>query len=176
MPDAVTMDTIVSLCRRRGFGFPSSEIYGGLGSSYDYGHYGVLLKDNVKQRWLSAMVQERDDIVALDSSIILHPQVWEASDGAQGIAMMNEHDPELVMLDINLPIMNGVEVLRAIQEVRPEVPVIMMSSQSSMKTVLECVKLGAVAYILKHSPPAEALKMLREAVASLEDDAADETA
>ena len=73
------MDKIVSLCKRRGFVFPSSEIYGGLGSSYDYGHYGVLLKDNIKQRWLAAMVQERDDIVALDSSIILHPQVWEAS-------------------------------------------------------------------------------------------------
>jgi glycyl-tRNA synthetase len=79
MGDAVTMDKIVSLCRRRGFVFPSSEIYGGLGSSYDYGHYGVLLKDNVKQRWLSAMVQEREDILALDSSIILHPKVWEAS-------------------------------------------------------------------------------------------------
>ena len=79
MADAVTMDKIVSLCKRRGFVFPSSEIYGGLGSSYDYGHYGVLLKDNIKQRWLSAMVQERDDIVALDSSIILHPEVWQAS-------------------------------------------------------------------------------------------------
>ncbi len=79
MAEAVTMDKIVSLCKRRGFVFPSSEIYGGLGSSYDYGHYGVLLKDNIKQRWLSAMVQERDDIVALDSSIILHPQVWHAS-------------------------------------------------------------------------------------------------
>jgi glycyl-tRNA synthetase len=79
MPDAVTMDTIVSLCRRRGFVFPSSEIYGGLGSAYDYGHYGVLLKENVKARWLEAMVREREDIVALDSSIILHPQVWEAS-------------------------------------------------------------------------------------------------
>ncbi len=79
MPDDVTMDAIVSLCKRRGFVFPSSEIYGGLGSSYDYGHYGVLLKENVKARWLEAMVQERDDIVALDSAIILHPQVWEAS-------------------------------------------------------------------------------------------------
>src|SRR5216117_4533426 len=77
--DAVTMDKIVSLARRRGFVFPSSEIYGGLGSSYDYGHYGVLLKDNVKARWLEAMVRERDDIVALDCSIILHPQVWETS-------------------------------------------------------------------------------------------------
>ncbi len=75
----MTMDKIVSLCRRRGFVFPSSEIYGGLGSSYDYGHYGVLLKENVRSAWLQAMVQERDDIVALDSSIILHPRVWEAS-------------------------------------------------------------------------------------------------
>jgi glycyl-tRNA synthetase len=75
----LTMDTIVSLCRRRGFVFPSSEIYGGLGSSYDYGHYGVLMKENVKARWLEAMVQERDDIVALDSAIILNPRVWEAS-------------------------------------------------------------------------------------------------
>ena len=73
------MDRIVSLARRRGFVFPSSEIYGGLGSSYDYGHYGVLLKENVKARWLEAMVQERDDIVALDSAIILHPSIWDAS-------------------------------------------------------------------------------------------------
>ncbi len=79
MTDVVTMDKIVSLCRRRGFVFPSSEIYGGLGSSYDYGHYGVLLKENVKARWLEAMVRDREDIVALDSSIILHPRVWEAS-------------------------------------------------------------------------------------------------
>jgi glycyl-tRNA synthetase len=86
MPDVVTMDKIVSLCRRRGFVFPSSEIYGGLGSSYDYGHYGVLLKENVKARWLEAMVRERDDIVALDSSIILHPRVWEASGHVGGFA------------------------------------------------------------------------------------------
>src|SRR6187397_3028864 len=80
----VTMDKIVSLARRRGFVFPSSELYGGLGSSYDYGHYGVLLKDNVKARWLEAMVRERDDIVALDSSIILHPKIWEASGHVSG--------------------------------------------------------------------------------------------
>ncbi len=72
--DTVTMDKIVSLCKRRGFVFPSSEIYGGLGSSYDYGHYGVLLKNNVKGQWWRAMLQERDDIVALDSAIIQHPQ------------------------------------------------------------------------------------------------------
>ena len=75
----VTMDTIVSLCRRRGFVFPSSEIYGGLGSTYDYGHYGVLTKNNIRSLWFRAMVQERDDVVALDSAVILNPSVWEAS-------------------------------------------------------------------------------------------------
>jgi glycyl-tRNA synthetase len=77
--DVVTMDKIVSLSKRRGFVFPSSEIYGGLGSSYDYGHYGVLLKNNVKAQWWRAMLQEHDDIVALDSAIIQHPKTWEAS-------------------------------------------------------------------------------------------------
>jgi glycyl-tRNA synthetase len=80
----VTMDTIVSLCRRRGFVFPSSEIYGGLGSTYDYGHYGVLMKNNIRSLWFRAMVQERDDIVALDSAIILNPSVWEASGHVAG--------------------------------------------------------------------------------------------
>ncbi|MGI8579018.1 MAG: glycine--tRNA ligase [Solirubrobacteraceae bacterium] len=79
MPDAVTMDKIVSLCKRRGFVFPSSEIYGGLGSTYDYGHYGVLLKTNVKNAWWRSMLQERDDIVALDAAILMHPRTWEAS-------------------------------------------------------------------------------------------------
>jgi glycyl-tRNA synthetase len=78
-PDAVTMDKIVSLSKRRGFVFQSSEIYGGIGSSYDYGHYGVLLKNNVKGQWWRAMLQERDDVVALDSAIIQHPQTWVAS-------------------------------------------------------------------------------------------------
>ena len=68
------MEEIVALCKRRGFVFPSSEIYGGVGSTYDYGHYGVLLKNNVKAEWWRAMLQERDDIVALDSAIIQHPQ------------------------------------------------------------------------------------------------------
>jgi glycyl-tRNA synthetase len=80
MPDdKVTMDKIVSLCKRRGFVFQSSEIYGGISSSYDYGHYGVLLKNNVKGQWWRSMLQERDDVVALDSAIIQHPRTWEAS-------------------------------------------------------------------------------------------------
>jgi glycyl-tRNA synthetase len=82
--ETVTMDQIVSLSRRRGFVFPSSEIYGGLGSTYDYGHYGVLLKNNIRQRWLEAIVLERDDVVALDSAVILHPRVWEASGHVEG--------------------------------------------------------------------------------------------
>jgi len=80
MPDdTVTMEKIVSLCKRRGFVFQSSEIYGGIGSSYDYGHYGVLLKNNVKGQWWRSMLQERDDVVALDSAIIQHPRTWLAS-------------------------------------------------------------------------------------------------
>jgi glycyl-tRNA synthetase len=82
--DAVTMEKIVSLSKRRGFVFPSSEIYGGLASTYDFGHYGVLLKQNVKAQWWHSMLAERDDIVALDSAIIQHPRVWEASGHLEG--------------------------------------------------------------------------------------------
>ena len=78
-PDPVTLEKIVSLCKRRGFVFQSSEIYGGISSTYDYGHYGVLLKNNVKNAWWRSMLQERDDVVALDSAIIQHPRTWEAS-------------------------------------------------------------------------------------------------
>jgi glycyl-tRNA synthetase len=78
-PTVATMDKIVSLCKRRGFIFPASEIYGGIANTYDYGHYGVLLKNNVIGEWWKAMIQERDDIVALDSAIIQHPRTWEAS-------------------------------------------------------------------------------------------------
>jgi len=85
MPDeAVTMDKIVSLCKRRGFIFQSSEIYGGLASTYDYGHYGVLLKSNVKAEWWRAVLQERDDMVALDAAILMHPRTWEASGHLDG--------------------------------------------------------------------------------------------
>jgi len=80
-PEATTdsLETIVSLARRKGFIFPSSEIYGGLGSCYDYGPLGVELKRNVKEAWWRSMVQLRDDIVGIDASIIMHPKVWEAS-------------------------------------------------------------------------------------------------
>ncbi len=73
------MDTIVNLCKRRGFVFPSSDIYGGFRSTWDFGPLGVLLKNNVKQVWFKAMVHDRDDVVGLDSAILMPPVVWEAS-------------------------------------------------------------------------------------------------
>ncbi len=76
---AKSLDQIVNLAKRRGFIFPSSEIYGGLASTWDYGPYGVLLKNNVKAAWWKAMVQMRDDIVGLDAAILMHPRTWEAS-------------------------------------------------------------------------------------------------
>ena len=79
MPDKVDMAKIVSLCKRRGIIFPSSEIYGGLGSCWDYGPIGVELKRNVKDAWWKAIVQERDDVVGIDTSILMHPEVWKAS-------------------------------------------------------------------------------------------------
>jgi glycyl-tRNA synthetase len=82
--DEVTLDKVVALCKRRGFIFQSSEIYGGLGSTYDYGHYGVLLKNNVKAEWWRANIQERDDMVALDAAILMHPKTWEASGHLEG--------------------------------------------------------------------------------------------
>jgi len=74
-----SMDKIVSLCKRRGFIYPSSEIYGGLSNTWDFGPYGAELKDNLKKLWWKTFVQGREDIVGLDSSIIMNPKVWEAS-------------------------------------------------------------------------------------------------
>ena len=79
MAKADLMDRVVNLAKRRGFVFPSSEIYGGFRSTWDYGPLGVLLKRNVKDAWWRTMVQLRDDIVGLDSAILMAPKVWEAS-------------------------------------------------------------------------------------------------
>jgi hypothetical protein len=73
------VDTVVSLCKRRGFVFPCGEIYGGTRSAWDYGPLGVELKENIKRQWWKAMVQQREDVVGLDSSIILPLQTWVAS-------------------------------------------------------------------------------------------------
>jgi glycyl-tRNA synthetase len=76
---ATELDQIVNLCKRRGFVYPSAEIYGGFRSTYDYGPLGSLLLRNVKEAWLRAMVQQRDDVVLIDAAILGPPQVWEAS-------------------------------------------------------------------------------------------------
>ena len=78
------MDKLVSLCKRRGFVYQSSEIYGGTGSVWDYGPLGVELKNNIKAAWWRAMVHERDDIEGLDAAILMHPRVWEASGHVAG--------------------------------------------------------------------------------------------
>jgi len=78
-PNQELFDKIVNLSKRRGFVFPSSEIYGGIRSTYDYGPLGTLMLRNVKNAWWAAMVQERDDVVALDAAILTNPKVWEAS-------------------------------------------------------------------------------------------------
>ena len=103
-------------------------------------------------------------------------KTWEASNGVEAITIIQEHWPELVMLDINLPLLSGLEVLGMLRQERRRRPVIMLTSQSSIKAVLECVNLGATAYILKHSPKAEAAKALAEALDGLADesDEADE--
>jgi glycyl-tRNA synthetase len=80
------METIVSLAKRRGFVFPSSEIYGGMGGFWDYGPLGVELKNNIKAAWWRSMVQQRDDIVGLDAAIVMNPRVWEVSGHVGGFS------------------------------------------------------------------------------------------
>ncbi len=76
---ASDLDQVVNLCKRRGFVFPSAEIYGGFRSTYDYGPLGALMLRNVKDAWVRAMVQQRDDIVLIDAAILSPPAIWEAS-------------------------------------------------------------------------------------------------
>ena len=80
------MDKIVSLAKRRGFIFQSSEIYGGINSCYDYGPLGIEMKNNIKELWWKAMVYNRDDIEGIDASILMHPKVWEASGHVSGFS------------------------------------------------------------------------------------------
>ncbi len=83
-------EKIIQFCKQRGFIFPSSEIYGGFSGIYDYGHYGILLKENIKNAWLKHMIQYRDDMAALDSAIFMHPTTWKASGHVDGF-----NDPQI---------------------------------------------------------------------------------
>jgi len=80
------MESLVSLCKRRGFIFQSSEIYGGINGFWDYGPLGCELKRNVRDAWWRDIVQNRENVVGLDASIIMHPKVWEASGHVGGFA------------------------------------------------------------------------------------------
>jgi len=80
------MDEIIALCKRRGFFYPASEIYGGLANTWDFGHYGTLLKNNLRDLWWKYFVLQRPDMVGIDASIFLSPQVWEASGHVSGFA------------------------------------------------------------------------------------------
>ena len=86
MPKTDLMEKIVSLCKRRGFVYQGSEIYGGLAGTWDYGPLGVALKNNIKQLWWRTFVQNRDDIYGIDAAIIMNPRAWEASGHVGGFA------------------------------------------------------------------------------------------
>src|SRR5690554_1833641 len=88
LKDLADMQTLVSLCKRRGFVFPSSEIYGGITSCWDYGPLGIELKLAIKKSWWEAMTRVRDDVEGIDAAILMHPRVWEASGHVQ-----NFNDP-----------------------------------------------------------------------------------
>jgi glycyl-tRNA synthetase len=86
MAEADVMEKIVSLCKRRGFVYQGSEIYGGLAGTWDYGPLGVALKKNIENLWWRMFVEERDDMCGVDSAILMHPRVWEASGHVAGFS------------------------------------------------------------------------------------------
>lgn len=81
-----TLEDIVSLCKRRGFIFPGSEIYGGLAGTFDYGPLGVTLKKNIENLWWRKFVEERDDMYGVDAAILMNPKAWEASGHVSGFS------------------------------------------------------------------------------------------
>lgn len=93
---------------------------------------------------------------------------WDAQDGAQALKMFEQHRPELVLLDVNLRMTTGLQVLQRLKHSHPALPVIMLSSEDATATVQEAMRLGAVAYLLKHSPKEEALRKLRETLDALD--------
>ena len=107
------MEKIVSLCKRRGFIFPGSEIYGGMANSWDYGPLGVELKNNIKQAWWKKFVQERGDMVGLDAALVMNPKVWEASGHLKNFTDPLFECPEChgrFRLDKLLPSVNNVKI------------------------------------------------------------------
>ena len=97
-------------------------------------------------------------------------ECWEAADGASALHLVKHHKPDLVLLDINLPGMSGLQVLGQIKQFDPELPVVMATAQSSMSSVSEAVRLGASGYLLKHCPKEETLAALRDIIESLSEE------
>lgn len=94
----------------------------------------------------------------------------EASNGKEGLALIAEHQPKLVLLDLNLPVLTGLEVLKLLNDAHPEIPVIVVSSQNTASVIVECQKYGAVGYLIKHTPRVELLEAMREVIDGLECD------
>ena len=119
----------------------------------------------------NALIVDDEAHVRLFAKLLLKQhgieQTWEAANGQEALAMVRQHNPELVILDISLPILSGLEVLATLRQERRRQPVIMLTAQSSIGTVLECVNLGASAYILKHSPKGAAAKALADVLDGL---------
>jgi two-component system chemotaxis response regulator CheY len=99
---------------------------------------------------------------------------WEAADGTSAIELAEAHNPDLVLLDVNMPVMTGLETLARLQETHPDLPVIMVSSESALATVREAARLGAMGYILKQTPKEQALQSLRELIAGLGEEGEEE--
>jgi glycyl-tRNA synthetase len=134
------MDELVSLTKRRGFVFPSSEIYGGLGAIYDYGHYGTLLKNNIRDSWWRHMVQYRDDIVGLDSAIFMHPTTWVASGHVDSF-----DDPQIDCRNCKAR-MRADHVLEAFDIVADKMPIEFINAELDKlreKGKLKCVNCGS---------------------------------
>ncbi len=96
-------------------------------------------------------------------------QTWEAGDGATGVQMTVSHKPEIVLLDVNLPVMNGLQALAELRHLEPDIPVVMMTSQTAIGSVREASRLGAAGYVLKHLPKEQTLASLAELFDSLDD-------
>ena len=91
-------------------------------------------------------------------------RTWEAADGAEAVELAVQHKPEVILLDINLPVVTGMQALARLREMEPDLPVIIVTSQGALSTVKEAVQLGAVGYVLKYLPKAEVLATLRAAI------------
>lgn len=96
-------------------------------------------------------------------------QTWEAPDGATGVQMAVNHKPDIVLLDINLPVMNGLQALAELGRLEPDIPVVMVTSQSALSSVQQASQLGAVGYVLKHLPKAQTMASLTELFDSMDD-------